>query len=145
MENPTQPKSEGTTPTHNPRNVFAETGSTSGHPWVGLHVEPCAHALHDSELIWIGVAGRGFDFERAERLCAARKVYQVVFQYDKTTVQTDYADAESFADFVNGCRDELALNPPVFDGEAEEKVIRDTIRLLYAESERQAFSKGDAK
>ena len=128
-----------------PRNVFAETGNTGGHPWVGLHVEPCAHALHDSELIWLGVAGRGFDFERAERLCTVRKVYQVVFQYDGTTIETDYNDAESFADFVACCRDELALNPPVFDGEAEEKVIRDTIRLLYAESERLAFNKGDAR
>jgi hypothetical protein len=141
MENQTN-KSEATPATHNPRNVFTETGSTGGHPWVGLHVEPEAGRVLDAELIWIGVAGRGFDFDRAERLCAARKVYRVVFQYDGTTIETDYADAETFADFVAGCRDELALNPPTFDGEAEEKVIRDTIRLLYAESERLALVKG---
>lgn len=140
MENQTNPKSEATPATHNPRNVFAETGNTGGHPWVGLHVEPCADRVLDGEVIWLGVAGRGFDFARAERICAVRKVYQVVFQYDGTTVNTDYADAPTFVDFVNGCRDELALNAPVFDGPAEEKVIRDTIRLLYAESERQAFT-----
>ena len=133
------------TPTHNPRNVFSETGNTGGHPWVGLHVEPCAHALHDSELIWLGVAGRGFDFERAERLCAVRKVYQVVFQYDGTTVNADYADAESFGDWLAGCRDELVFNPPTFDSQAEEKLTRDAITQLYAETERQAFNKGDAR
>jgi hypothetical protein len=139
MENPTQPTSEATPATHN------NQPKGDGHPWVGLHVEPCAHALHDSELIWLGVAGRGFDFERAERLCTVRKVYQVVFEYDGTRVQADFNESESFADFVAGCRDELALNPPTFDSEAEEKVIRDTIRLLYAESERVAFDKGDAR
>lgn len=119
--------------------------SPSLYPWVGLYVEPEAERVLDAELLWIGVAGRGFDFDRAERICAGRKVYRVVFQYDGTTIETDYADAESFADFVAGCRDELALNPPTFDGEAEEKVIRDTIRLLYAESERLALMKGDAR
>ena len=140
MENPNKPKSEPTTGTHNPRNVFAETGNTGGHPWVGLHVEPCADRVLDGEVIWLGVAGRGFDFARAERICAARKVYQVVFQYETTNIQTDYENAESFADFVACCRDELALNSPAFDSEADEKIARDTIRLLYAENERQAFT-----
>ena len=117
------------------------TPTPSGLPWVGVHVEPCPHALHDSEIIWLGVAGRGFDFERAERICSVRKVYQVLFEYDGTRVQTDYADAGSFLDFIHGCRDELVFNPPVFDGPAEEKVIRDTVRLLYAESERLNFEK----
>jgi hypothetical protein len=113
----------------------------AGLPWVGLHVEPCAHALHDSEIIWLGVAGRGFDFERAERLCTVRKVYQVLFEYDGPRVQTDFNESESFSDFVQCCRDELIHNPPFFDSEAEEKLIRDTVRLLYAESERLDFER----
>jgi len=108
----------------------------AGLPWVGLHVEPCAHALHDAEIIWLGVAGRGFDFERAGRLCTVRKVYQVLFEYDGTRVQADFNESESFADFITCCRDELAFNPPAFDSEAAEKVIRDTIRLLCAEEVR---------
>jgi hypothetical protein len=132
MENPTQPKSEPTTGTHNE----SKTGNTDGHPWVGLQVEPCANRVLDSELIWLGVAGRGFDFDRAERIWKARKVYRVVFQYGKTTIDLDHAEEETFADFVFCCRDELALNPPAFDSEADEKIIRDTIRLLYAERER---------
>lgn len=137
MENPTQPTSEATTATRNPYPFPTSCGPL----WIGLTVLPLAgqQDVFDVELIWLR------DAEHAERLCAERVVQQVVFEWNGTRVLTDYADAESFADFVNGCRDELALNPPVFDGEAEEKVIRDTIRLLYAESERQAFIKGDAK
>lgn len=145
MENPTQPTSEATTATHNNQPKGDATPTHYGPVWVGLHVEPEATRVLDAEIIWIGTAGPGFDFDRAERICQGRKVYQVVFNFEKTTIEVDFADAESFADFVNGCRDELAFDRPVFDSPAEERLTEDAIRFLYAESERQARTKGDAR
>lgn len=146
MENQNQPTSEATPATHNNqpkgdvRNPYP-LPTSCGPLWVGLTVLPLAgqQDVFDVELIWLR------DFEHAERLCAERVVQQVVFEWNGTRVQTDYADAESFADFVNGCRDELALNPPVFDGPAEERLIRDAVCFLYADSERLARTKGDAR
>ena len=117
------------------------TPTPYGPLWVGLHVEPEAARVLDAEIIWLGAAGRGFDFARAERICAGRKVYKVIFNYEKTTVEIDFADAESFADFVNGCRDELALNPPFWDSAAEERLTVDAVRFLYAEGERLNFER----
>jgi hypothetical protein len=107
--------------------------------WVGLHVEPEAARVLGSELIWIGVAGRCFDFARADRLCAARVVYQVVFQYDGKTVATDFAGAPSFRAWVESCRRELITNPPTFNSDADAKLTCDTVCKLFAESERLSF------
>jgi len=111
--------------------------------WVGLYVEPAEGRpkrlrLYDSELVWLGVAGPGFDFARAEGVCAARRVYQVIFQRGDVSLNTEYDPAGSFAEFVEICRDELARDNPTFDSEAEEALARDAIRALRAELERPA-------
>lgn len=105
--------------------------------WVGLHVEPLPAACHDAELIWLGVAGPGLDLERAERICAARKVCQVVFQRDGVEVQTDFTDGGTFAEWIACRRDELAIDEPAFDSDAEREVALDAVRLIYAEGQRQ--------
>jgi hypothetical protein len=140
MENPTQPKSEAAPATRQPYPVPTSCGPL----WVGLIVEPvttvCPVTINcvPDELIWLR------DADHAERVCKARKVTQAVFEWNGTRVQVDFADAESFADFVAGCRDELAFNRPVFDSEAEERLTEDAIRFLYAESERRDQEGGRA-
>jgi hypothetical protein len=101
--------------------------TSAGPLWIGLRAPADRpQDVNDDVLFWLR------DAEHAERICAERVIHQVIFERDGTRVATDYADAESFADFVAGCRDELAFNPPTFDGPAEESLIKDAVRLLYA-------------
>lgn len=113
-----------------------ESPVSLGPIWVGLVVEPvttvCPVTLKciRDELIWVR------DLNHATRVCKHRQVRQVVVEWQGRRVAIDYADAESFADFINGCRDELALNPPTFDDATDERLVRDAIALAYSHLER---------
>lgn len=97
--------------------------------WVALDVEPVRDDI-GAEWIWLGVAGPGFDFERAEALCAVRKVKQVWFERAGVRVEVDFDGAAGFADFVLACEDELMRDAPAFDTEAEAALVADAIRAL---------------
>lgn len=112
-----------------------KTENTTAHHvgplWVGVHVEPCAERVLDSELIWFGAVGANLDLDRAERICAGRKVYQVVFERNNVRVQVDFTEGDTFADWIACRRDELAIDDPAFDSEAECAIAHDAIRELY--------------
>ena len=121
MENTNKLTSEATTATHNYKAPL----------WIGLHVEPCAARVLDSELLWLGVADQGFDIERAERLCQARKVYQVLFQRGDVQVQVDFEDGDTFKDWIACRRDELARDCPAFDTEDESRLAHEAVAALH--------------
>lgn len=132
MENQTnKPTSEPTTGTHNipapnlmPLNL-RRTSVDAAPVWIGLHVAPEAERVLDGAVIWLR------DMPQAERICAGREVVAVLFERAGVRVSIDYG-SESFADFVEACRWELAFNPPDFDDPAEEVLTRETVRALHA-------------
>jgi hypothetical protein len=100
--------------------------TTGGPLWLGVHVEPEAERVLDSELIWLR------DAEHAERVCAGRKVCHVILERAGTRATIDFCGAESFAEFVELCHDEITHVQPDFDDPGEEALCKDAVRLLYA-------------
>jgi hypothetical protein len=109
---------------------------TSGGPlWVGLRVPADRpQDVQDDVLIWLR------DAEHAERICAERVVDCVILERAGTRATIDYCGAESFAEFVELCQDELTHVQPDFDDPGEEALCKDAVRLLYA-----ATQEGDAR
>lgn len=98
--------------------------------WIGLYVMPLDWP-RDTELLWLGATGQGFDIERAERLCQARKVYQVLFDRGDVRVQIDFEDGDTFKDWVACRRDELARDCPTFDTEDESQLAHEAVAALH--------------
>ena len=107
--------------------------TTEGLLWVGVEALPLGGQkdVLDFELIWPR------DVEHAEALCSVRVIQSVVFERAGKRVRIDYG-SESFSDFMEVCRWELAFND--WDDEEEEALTREALRLLYAATE-----KGGAK
>jgi len=103
----------------------------AGPVWIGLRVRPeitvCPVSIKciEDETIWAR------DLAHAERVCKARDVLSIVLERAGVRVLIDYG-SETFADFIDACRWELAFNPPDFDSQGEETLTRDAIKALYS-------------
>ena len=110
-------------PTLMPLNL-RRTSTDAAPVWIGLCVAPEAARVLDGGIIWLR------DMAQAERICAGREVVSVIFERAGVKVTIDYG-SESFAQFIDACRWELAFNPPDFDSPAEEALTREAVKGLY--------------
>lgn len=115
--------------------------TTGGPLWVGVEIvnrtdrDDTLCAAHGGRrLVWLR------DLAHAEDVCAdpypTCEPLCVIFERSGARVSIDYG-SESFADFVDACRWELAFNPPDWDDPRQEELTRDAVRLLYAATRKE--------
>jgi hypothetical protein len=119
--------------------------TTGGPLWLGVEVvnrtdrDDTLCAAHGGRrLIWLR------DLAHAESVCfdpyPTCEPLCLILERAGTRATIDFCGAESFAEFVELCHDEITHVQPDFDDPGEEALCKDAVRLLHA-----ATQKGDAR